>query len=119
MLVLACFGLIQAFLILLNLIWELEHLGDATKNYLEAEDYRAAWLEDCFELKTGAITSTEVCIRSWESWSKSEGINVELHPRMLAELLEAKGCIRYRNKERQRGWQGIQIKDLFYAGLNS
>jgi len=92
---------------------------DATKNYLEAEDYRAAWLEDCFELKTGAITSTEVCIRSWESWSKSEGINVELHPRMLAELLEAKGCIRYRNKERQRGWQGIQIKDLFYAGLNS
>ena len=29
MLVLACFGLIQAFLILPNLIWELEHLGDA------------------------------------------------------------------------------------------
>jgi len=37
---------------------------------------------------------------------------------MLTELIGAR-CIPTRNKERLRGWQGIQIKDLFYAGLNS
>ena len=86
---------------------------DATKNYLDAEDYKGAWLEDCFEFKKDAITSTEVFMRSWESWSKSEGYNAELHPRTLAELLEAKGCSRTRNKEQQRGWKGIQLKGLF------
>ena len=91
---------------------------DATKNYLEAEDYRAAWLEDCFEFKEGAFTSSAMFAQLWEAWAKREGINIIFNPRMLTELIGAR-CIPTRNKERLRGWQGIQIKDLFYAGLNS
>jgi putative DNA primase/helicase len=104
---------------------------DATNAYLEEEDELGAWLDDCFTLETGAFTTTEMIMQSYTRWSEENGLNKRLHARQLTEPLQARGCIKVKQyatrapregylsgeKVQLHGYQGLKLKDLFYAGL--
>jgi putative DNA primase/helicase len=95
------------------LAWQREGLSapasvcEATKDYFNAEDALARWLEDRTEMKDGVWESATLLFSDWKSWAEINGEFVGSQKR-FSENLTARG---YQQKRmtRGRGFEGIRL----------
>jgi putative DNA primase/helicase len=82
----------------------------ATKEYLEAEDAIAAWVEDCAIRAPNAFSKNAALFASWSEWSEKSGEHIGSQKR-FCQNLEARGFAPFRHYREGRGFNGIRLQN--------
>jgi len=86
----------------------------ATREYLEAEDAIAAWVEDCAARDPNSFSKSTELFASWSQWAERSGEHVGSQKR-FAQNLEARGFAPFRHYQKGRGFNGIRLLDSHYG----
>ncbi len=81
---------------------------DATRDYLEAEDAIAAWIEECGDRDPAAWEKSSRLFASWSAWATKAGEFIGSQKR-FAQLLETRGLTFMRRMD-GRGYAGIKLR---------
>jgi len=82
---------------------------EATKEYLDAEDTVARWMDDCCEIGPAFFTSSKEAFQSWKSWAESAG-EFAGKQRTLSNQIRAKN-FKPLTQDNTRGFIGFAIKE--------
>lgn len=82
----------------------------ATKDYLEAEDYVQSWIDDCCEPSATSFVSSKDLFESWSKWAEAHGEYIGSARKLSEQLINRKFESCRQNKV--RGFKGLLIKDI-------
>ncbi|MBN1763690.1 MAG: bifunctional DNA primase/polymerase [Sedimentisphaerales bacterium] len=92
---------------------EPEEVEIATDEYRQSQDPLADFLNECCDLKAGAVTPVSILNDSFEEWAKKVGKeNDKVDSRAFNQSLRARGCryeTQYYDGRTQKVWAGVAV----------
>jgi putative DNA primase/helicase len=86
-----------------------EAVTNATKEYLEAEDALAAWIDECCDRDPNAWEQSSSLFKSWRVWAERSGEQFG-NTKQFRDRLEARGIEHKRQpKSGLKGYQGLRL----------
>lgn len=96
--------------------WQAEGLAppkavsEATREYLEAEDSFAAWMEDELEPHDGCFETSATLFGSWRAWAERAGERAGSQKR-FAQMMAARGAVKGKDAaQMKRGFWGFRLR---------
>jgi putative DNA primase/helicase len=83
---------------------------DATREYLEAEDNMATWIEECLTRDPNARESRAALFGSWSGWATKAGERIGSQKDFVGKLEDRFQS--YRTKH-ERGFQGVRLNSYY------